>query len=98
MTVAAAAAIRPLVIGESPDRVRSVKLGTADCAGVSAAVAAGARGTTVRALGNFSLATTRLRLSDEKLIASPCGESGSGVRTGAAARAPGTSEPDSGHT
>ena len=30
MTVAAAAAIRPLVIGESPERLRSVKLGTGD--------------------------------------------------------------------
>ena len=98
MTVAAAAAIRPLVIGESPDRVRSVRLGTGAGAGVIAATVSAASGTTVMSLGSPSLATTRFWLSALKLIASPCGESGSGMRVGAAASAVGTSEPASGHT
>jgi hypothetical protein len=102
MTAAAPAAITPLVIGESPDLPRSVRLGPGASAGASATTAAAAtsagRGTTLTALGRPSPATTRFRLSAAKLIASPCGESGNGIRTGVAARAPATSEPVSGQT
>ena len=49
-------------------------------------------------LGNPSLATTRLLAPAAKLIASPCGDSGSATRTGLPPSAPTTSEPLSGHT
>ena len=60
-TVATIAAIIAEVIGERPERVRSVRLGTSPRAAVSAAAATAAgSGTTVRSLGSPSLATTRL--------------------------------------
>src|SRR5688500_6524020 len=96
--VATTAAIRPEVNGDSPELVKSVRLGTAPGAVVPAAVAGAATGTTVSALGVPSLATTSCWLSAAKLIASPCGEAGSATRTGSAAKAPTTSDPVSGHT
>jgi hypothetical protein len=71
------------MIGESPERVRSVRLtgvrAAAPAAGAVAVAVAGI-GTTVTALGNCSLATTSERLSALKLIASPCGDGGSAIR------------------
>jgi hypothetical protein len=85
-------------MGDSPDLVRSVRLGTAPVAAEAVGAGAGAagRGTTVTALGSPSLATTIRLPSAVKLIASPCGESGSAIRTGWVASAPVTSEPVSG--
>ena len=48
--------------------------------------------------GSPSPDTSRSRLFAAKVMASPCGESGSGTRTGEPERAPATSEPVSGQT
>jgi hypothetical protein len=93
--------MRPVVMGDNPELVKSVRLGTGVGtlgADVPAGAAAAGIGTTAMALGEPSLPTTSCRLSAVKLIASPCGESGSGMRTGRPASAPATSEPVSGQT
>ena len=55
-------------------------------------------GTTVTSPGSPSPATTSAVPSAVKLIASPCGAGGSGMRTGFPDSAVGTSDPDRGQT